>query len=582
MPIPNFHQDSIATAQVRAASLRMGMPHTMFPTQSVLAAVAKHGGLYTLLDSELMTARLGALLPANTSQAETTALVAKLQSNAEYFFYKLVDQPGYTVHSELIAFISEPGNGNGVAYDEGEQPSQHVPAVFTFVGQFVDHDLTFNGMNLTADESDVVVEDEASPLIDLDSVYGPRKNAPAYKKIFDGQGKFRLHEVKNHRGELCGYDVPRHSDPDKPGAALAYIFDPRNDENQLILQIHLLVERLHNKIRDDARFAAKIAALPDPTDPKQVIQCVRREVVATWQSFLLNDYMPAVLQASELSYVLTEIHKKATDVNHPEAQYGSLKHKPYRDLVTGKNVVRMPHEFAIGFRFGHSQLRPAYLLNNHHLVLLFKDARHSDQVQIGGTTITVSGRDDLRGSRPLTCEHVIDWNVFYPRMLQDVNKSMLIDHNVTARVFNLPESAIPDDIKYIGNLPHRNLLRGSQIGVVSGEELARFYGYTPISPADVMGDQNREAVRKLFELDSTPGSDGNKAFKTPLWYYLLKEAEVQTGGSQLGQTGSRLLAEVLAGAIYYGNEFPYDDNWTSTIFPANKITLHQIVDYVNS
>ena len=448
------------------------------------------------------------------------------------------------------------------------------------MGQFIDHDLTFNGMNLTVDERGVAVEDDASPVIDLDSVYGPRKNAPKLQQVFDAKGRFILRTFDLGHGRK-GHDLPRSPQ------GTATVLDPRNDENQLILQIHLLLQRFHNQLIDCGALADRLSALPHPHDVGEIVDCVRREVVATWQSFLLNEYMPAVLDGATLADVIAQIHRKATSPDHPEEQYGDLKHKPYRDLVTGKNVVRMPHEFAIGFRFGHSQLRPSYVLNAQSVVLLFKDARASDEVEIDGEPVKVSGKDDLRGSRPLAPEHVIDWSVFYPQTLTAKNRSLRIDHKVTARVFNLPESAIPDDVKYIGNLPHRNLIRSSQIGVVSGEELADFYGIARLTIAQVLGDDaGRPAAQALFMLDHPPLAHGE--FKTPLWYYFLKEAEVQTGGAKLGKLGSRLVAEVLAGALYYGNDFPFDDNWKSSVLknadgtPAHQVKLQDIIDYVQN
>lgn len=486
-----------------------------------------------------------------------------------------------------MAYISEPGGKNGVAYDEGIDPSPSIPAAFTFVGQFIDHDLTFNGMNLTANEQGNAVIDDASPVIDLDSVYGPRAEA-GNQEIYDKNGKFRLKEWPLDDSGRKYYDQRRETDAANPCTQLAYIFDPRNDENQLILQIHILVQRLHNKIVSDPNFKSELQKL-DPTDPGEIVNRVRKEVVAIWQSFILNDYMPKIIRPVVLKYVKQEIHKKAPDVQHPDQEYGDLKHKPYRDLVTGKNVLRLPHEFAIAFRFGHSQLRPVYKLNRGSSVILFKDARHSDVVEIAGTNF--SGLDDMRGGRKLEPQHVIDWNVFYPDPLTPETRSLRIDHKVTARVFNLPESAIPDDIKYIGNLPHRNLLRGSQIGVVSGEELATFYGVAPLTPAEVLGADNRPASRELFKLDhickdnaTCQGCKDDATFKTPLWYYILKEAEVHSNGEMLGEVGSRLVAEVLAGALYYGNEFAYDDNWKSKVInigsASNAITLRDILKYV--
>jgi hypothetical protein len=224
-----------------------GEPYSSLPTQSLIAAIAKHGGMYTLLDPDLTTARMAAF--TNDKNSSRT-FAEKLHESATSYFYKLVDKPGYTIHSELMAYISEPGTENGVAYNTGVQPSPDIPAAFTFVGQFIDHDLTFNGMNLTENEQGVLVQDEASPTIDLDSVYGPRANVSKsiYNKVFDeNTGKFIHREIRNDAGKVIGYDVPRHDNKHDPNDGVAYIFDPRNDENQLILQIHILVQRLHNK-----------------------------------------------------------------------------------------------------------------------------------------------------------------------------------------------------------------------------------------------------------------------------------------------------------------------------------------------
>lgn len=591
MSIPNLHEASLLRAQMRAVTVKLGKPYSSgLPTPSVIAALAKHGGMYTLLDRDMMNARLAALLPSPEAQAPVAdlppaamtmdglALVTKLQEMAANFFYKLVDQKGYLIHSELMAYIAEPGKGNGVAFDEGLEDSPIIPAAFTFVGQFIDHDLTFNGMDLTSDQTGAIFPDEASPIIDLDSVYGPRKKGQGVDMIFNPDGTFQLRAIEN------GYDLPRHTDEMIPDTFPAAIFDPRNDENQMILQVHLLVQRFHNALIK----SGCLRSLQGITDRDEIIDRVRKEVVATWQSFILHEYLPAITRPEVLQHVIEQVHVKATDPSKPEQQYGDLKHKPQKDLTTGRNIVRMPHEFAIGFRFGHSQLRPFYLLRKDSVVLLFKDAHASHEVTVEGVKIKVSGKDDLRGGRHLSPNHVIDWDVFFP------TKSQLIDHKVTARVFSLPESAIPDDIKFIGNLVHRNLIRSSQIGIVCGEDLAGFYGLPKsdtLSPEEVLGSEAEGTdAGNLFKLDHLPMEEAR--FQTPLWYYLLKEAEVQNEGKCLGKLGSRLVSEVLAGAIYYGNEFAFNDEWTSAaITPAkpksigsiaykDSILLHDIIDFV--
>src|SRR5579871_1647068 len=197
MAAQSLRDKSLVNSDLRAIAVAKGKPYLYLPPQSTLAAIVKHGGLYTLLDSDMMTGRIAAFVAAKTAGASampTPQMVQKLRSTADSFFYRLVDKPGYTVHSELMAYISEPGEKNGVTYDEGIDPSPSIPAAFTFVGQFIDHDLTFNGMNLTANEQGNAVIDDASPIIDLDSVYGPRAQA-VNEKIFDEDGKFLLKEL---------------------------------------------------------------------------------------------------------------------------------------------------------------------------------------------------------------------------------------------------------------------------------------------------------------------------------------------------------------------------------------------------
>ena len=215
-----------------------------------------------------------------------------------------------------MSFIVFPHDG--AVYEDKPHVNPTIPAAFTFVGQFIDHDLTMNAVNLTQDQSGVI-QDNASSVIDLDSVYGPRftlANAPA-RAIFDGTGRFKLRKIGKN-----AYDLTR-----RPGSATglqsAYILDARNDENQLILQVHILVIRVHNKLVET--MSSQLSGKSEG----DVINEVRREVVKNWQSVVLHDYLPKIIEKPTLDFVLREIAK-------PE--YGDLKHKPYRDLVNHRNV----------------------------------------------------------------------------------------------------------------------------------------------------------------------------------------------------------------------------------------------------
>ena len=77
----------------------------------------------------------------------------------------------------------------------------------------------------------------------------------------------------------------------------------------------------------------------------------------------------------------------------------------------------------------------------------------------------------------------------------------------------------------------RDLQRGVATGLPSGESIARLVG--------------EEALRADEVGLGTFGWSG----ETPLWYYLLKEAEVREEGERLGPVGALIVGEVLLGIV---------------------------------
>ena len=80
-------------------------------------------------------------------------------------------------------------------------------------------------------------------------------------------------------------------------------------------------------------------------------------------------------------------------------------------------------------------------------------------------------------------------------------------------------------------MANRDLQRGQAVGLASGEAVARHLGVPPLSTAQV-GLAERGWVGE-----------------TPLWLYILKEAEVLHAGERLGPVGGRIIGEVLVGII---------------------------------
>jgi hypothetical protein len=530
---------------MRAVHVANGHAGLGLPLSSSITALMKHGGIYTLTDGEMMTSRLTALTGPGIGQASAQPGVASQSMDEPFiatmaggmissFFYHLLSEK-LAIPQNLMSYLTFPEDGKThTPLGQFVSSPRNLPAAFTFMGQFIDHDLTMNAVNLF-DVQTGTIADDASPLIDLDSVYGPRSGKPA-APIVSGNHFALVHIAPNV------FDYKRDH---KTGTAL--IPDGRNDENQIIAQLQILLMRLHNKFADTMSFDE-----------------ARTQTLFNWQSVVLNDYLPQICDNTVLASVLAALDAK---------DYTKLKHHPLVDPATNRLIVSMPHEFAIGFRFGHSQLRDSYHLNPNHPPIRLFDNRNPDA-------------NDMRGGRVLPAAHGIDWPFFLDPGSDPGRISNRIDSQVTDVVFDLPASAIPDEIKFVSNLALRNLIRSNQIGLGSGEALADLY-----DPASKLGPTDIEPNvddRKFFKDDNSPSL--SPPFRTPLWYYILKEAEQAALGhfgsgnvGFLGPVGSRLVAEVVAGGVYYNSpahNFILHPTWQSTIASGpdkRKVLLSDIV-----
>jgi Animal haem peroxidase len=174
----------------------------------------------------------------------------------------------------------------------------------------------------------------------------------------------------------------------------------------------------------------------------------------------------------------------------------------------------IPLEFAdAAYRYGHAQIRHRYLLN-----------LHTDPVPLF---------PDLLGFRPVPRERAINWTLFFDASgAKPAQRSKKIDGKLVRALIELPVAVTGEcEIEDYHSLAVRDLQRGQGVGLPSGEAVARYIGIGPLTEEQV-------------GLTST-GWHG----ETPLWFYILREADACTGGHCLGPVGGRIVTEVLVGLI---------------------------------
>lgn len=254
---------------------------------------------------------------------------------------------------------------------------------------------------------------------------------------------------------------------------------------------HMLMSQLHLamlKAHNAFVDEARLAAIPDA----QVFDEATRQLRWHYQWIILNEFLPTLVGPTLVNEVLQ------TGPRYFRPEHGAF----------------IPLEFAdAAYRYGHSQIRHRYRLNS-----------HSEPVPLF---------PDLLGFRPVPREHAIDWTLFFDAPGQtSAQRSKKMDGKLVSALIQLPVAVTGEtEIDAYHSLAVRDLQRGQGVGLPSGEALARHLGFTPLTSEQV-----------------GVASTGWRG-ETPLWYYILREADVSTGGHRLGPVGGRIVTEVLIGLI---------------------------------
>ena len=494
---------------------------TTFNAPGPGGAFRPHGGVrgdQQAPGSALFEGRFGRmfrrLAPANHSEADLTTLATAITAKAE-------DKP--TPETEI-----------------DDEENQGIDAGYTYLGQFIDHDLTFDpNSSLQRTNDPDALTDFRTPRFDLDCIYGRGPNDQPYL-YEDGGLRMKLGRPLTGAEDFDANarDVPRHGLDGQRKRAL--IGDPRNDENVLVSQLQSIMLRFHNRLVDV--FGATSGA-----DFEFIQQMVRWH----YQWVVLHEFLPTIVGHDTLDKVLPHLSPDAAAGGQPYhlSRKSIYDHKPILRFFEWANNPFIPIEFsAAAYRFGHSMIRPIYRLN---LTLTGGDPA------INGRKLIFTpedGTDGLNGFREFPDNWAIDWRLFFdmgenrPKTGVDrLQKSYKIDSSVVNPLSMLPTSVASDDRSLI----HRNLLRGMRMGLPTGQAVANYMDVDVIKPGDLrVGKATEDGQKKNKTLAQTvPAFDGN----APLWYYILAEAQQAFRNNdtpiRLGKVGGRIVTEVFVGLL---------------------------------
>lgn len=389
-----------------------------------------------------------------------------------------------------------------------------IPAGYTYLGQLIAHDISRDSLsdrNKPAHhpwgEIDAsAIRNFRQPVFDLETLYALEEKSEVSdftrQDLIDPENPacLKLGETKG-AGLSADEQIRKNFPNDLPrveGSVKAKIFDSRNDENLLVAQTQVAFMKFHNAIVKHLEEKGE-----NPT-----FERAREITIRHYQYIILTDYLPRIVKKT----VLAEVEAK---VRAGEA--GKFYNPTENDMY-------LPLEFTVAaFRLGHAMVRSEY---NWNKVFSNGDANLEQMFNFTG-----GGRMGGTDRKALPTFWIVDWNLFYEingNTGQKFNFAKKIGTKISAALNFLPAVFNPK----ANSLATLDLYRSRALGLPTGQAVAReIAGEDKILKADDLKPLLPPALHDIF------------AEKTPLWFYLLAEAEIETGGETLGEVGSRLVAE---------------------------------------
>lgn len=321
--------------------------------------------------------------------------------------------------------------------------NETIPAGYTYFGQFVDHDITFDPRSSLQKASDPEnLENFRTPAFDLDCIYGRGPDDQPY--MYDGNGKFLIGRNEQDADD----DLVRN----KKGIAI--IGDKRNDENIIVSQLQLTFLKFHNEVMGQTGNFDE----------------AQRLVRWHYQWVVVHDWLKRLCGAKVVDNIL----------------YSDCPGKPKLCHYKYHEYPFMPVEFSVAaYRLGHSMLRGRYRINQ-----TVPDLPLFDRAADGKPL------DDFRGFRPLPGAWTIDWSFFLdfagnkgsqakPQFSRKIDKLLVrpVIEMPDQIASPLPNPPFPPSVAR--SLAFRNLVRAWRLGLPSGQSVARRIGATPLPGPDL-------------------------------------------------------------------------------------------------
>lgn len=533
------------------------------------------------------TARSGPHPAAEVFSASSFKTENSQSQTGEFQYYFPESQP-LPYGSDTMHLLDKLANGMIEDTGSPKKANSSIPPIFTYLGQFIDHDITA-GTDRDADIS-IIATDDPVPLerdrvvlgisnlragsLRLDSVYGNATTSGAFEQklarllrhpkfpskmrvaLFSKSGLGSVPLPRDGAGDLLRLGRLLKDQPppltveelaslpanlrdvflDKSGNPKihkAVIGDGRNDENLFVAQIHLAFLRLHNRIVDSCDDKSVLSQGDDA-----VYTWAKQQVIWIYQWLVVHEFLPTICHRKTFETLLAR--------EAPLYSQFIAQHPPKNG-----SFLPLPLEFSVSaFRYGHSMVRADYdwnrffgrtvgssvnLLDRAPFALMFAFTGNGDNPM---PTPDGGSFDRLPSHWGVEWERLIDADaVDGDRFARSIDSEL---SPPLSMMQNEPEGH--DDLFRM--LARRNLRRGHRLNIPSAQDcIAGIYLKTdlsiePLTPEELTTGKTRDAVIA-----------GRFDQSTPLWFYILKEAEIKADGQTLGPLGTAIVGDTLLGLI---------------------------------